>query len=53
MDDIPPTLEGWVYIIPIHEPLDEPLYTHGLNIHQHIRVLLKDLSYRYDPPCLI
>ena len=27
MDDIPPTLEGWVYIIPIHGPLDVPLYT--------------------------
>ena len=27
IDGIPPTLEGWVYIIPIHEPLDEPLYT--------------------------
>ena len=24
---IPPTLDGWVYIIPIHEPLDGPLYT--------------------------
>ena len=24
---IPPTLEGWVYIIPIHVPLDGPLYT--------------------------
>ena len=24
---IPPTLEGWVYIIPIHEPLDGLLYT--------------------------
>ena len=24
---IPPTLEGWVYIIPTHEPLDGPLYT--------------------------
>ena len=24
---IPPTLEGWVYIDPIHEPLDGPLYT--------------------------
>ena len=24
---IPPTLDGWVYIIPIHGPLDEPLYT--------------------------
>ena len=23
---IPPTLEGWVYIIPIHGPLDGPLY---------------------------
>jgi len=22
-----PTLEGWVYIIPIHGPLDGPLYT--------------------------
>ena len=27
MDDIPPTLEGWVYIIPIHGPLDGSLYT--------------------------
>ena len=24
---IPPTLEGWVYINPIHGPLDGPLYT--------------------------
>ena len=24
---IPPTLEGWVYIIPIHGALDGPLYT--------------------------
>jgi len=24
---IPPTLEGWVYIDPIHGPLDGPLYT--------------------------
>ena len=24
---IPPTLEGWVYIIPIHGPLDGPIYT--------------------------
>ena len=24
---IPPTLDGWVYIEPIHEPLDGPLYT--------------------------
>ena len=24
---IPPTLEGWVYIIPIHGPLDGPLDT--------------------------
>ena len=24
---IPPTLEGWVYIMPIHGPLDGPLYT--------------------------
>jgi len=31
---IPPTLEGWVYIEPIHGPLDGPL-THGLNILQH------------------
>ena len=23
---IPPTLEGWVYIIPIHGSLDGPLY---------------------------
>ena len=24
---IPPTLDGWVYIDPIHGPLDGPLYT--------------------------
>ena len=24
---IPPTLEGWVYITPIHGPLDGSLYT--------------------------
>ena len=24
---IPPTLEGWVYITPIHGPRDGPLYT--------------------------
>ena len=24
---IPPTLDGWVYIEPIHEPLGGPLYT--------------------------
>ena len=24
---IPPTLDGWVYIEPIHGPLDGPLYT--------------------------
>ena len=24
---IPPTLEGWAYIVPTHEPLDRPLYT--------------------------
>ena len=30
-----PTLEGWVYIEPIHGPLDGPL-THGLNILQQI-----------------
>jgi len=24
---IPPTLEGWVYIIPIHGPLDGPICT--------------------------
>ena len=24
---IPPTLDGWVYIAPIHGPLDGPLYT--------------------------
>ena len=27
MTCIPPTLEGWVYIMPIHGPLDGPLYT--------------------------
>ena len=25
--EIPPTLNGWVYIDPIHGPLDGPLYT--------------------------
>ena len=24
---IPPTLEGWVYIMPIHGPLDGPIHT--------------------------
>ena len=24
---IPPTLDGWVYIEPIYEPLDGPLHT--------------------------
>ena len=27
MTCISPTLEGWVYIDPIHGPLDGPLYT--------------------------
>ena len=27
MTCIHPTLEGWVYIMPIHGPLDGPLYT--------------------------
>ena len=30
---ISPTLEGWVYIDPIHGPLDRPLYM-GSHIHQ-------------------
>ena len=33
MDVYPQTLEGWVYIVPIHGPLDEPLYM-GSHIHQ-------------------
>ena len=34
MDVFLQTLEEWVYIVPIHGPLDEPLYT-GSHIHQH------------------
>ena len=34
MDVFLQTLEGWVYIVPIHGPLDGPLYT-GSHIHQH------------------
>jgi len=38
---IPPTLEGWVYIIPIHGPLGGPLYTWAqytptYTIHVHV-----------------
>ena len=29
------TLEGWVYIVPIHGPLDGPLYM-GSHIHQQL-----------------
>ena len=47
---IPPTLDGWVYIEPIHGPLDGPLYTWAqytptilsegsLCIHYYIRLL--------------
>ena len=34
MDVFLQTLEGWVYIVPIHGPLDEPLYMSS-HIHQH------------------
>ena len=34
MDVFLQTLEGWVYIVPIHGPLDGPLYI-GSHIHQH------------------
>ena len=39
---IPPTLEGWVYIIPTYGPLDEPLYTWAQYTPTHPR----SLNYR-------
>ena len=39
---IPPTLEGWVYIIPIHGPLDGPLYTWA----QYTPTPPRSLNYR-------
>ena len=37
---IPPTLDGWVYIEFIHEPLGGPLYTWA----QYTPILLADLK---------
>ena len=39
---IPPTLDGWVYIIPIHGPLDGPLYTRA----QYTPTPPRSLNYR-------
>jgi len=47
MDDIPPTLEGWVYIIPIHEPIDGPLHM-GSHIHQQFECFYYNLTGIYD-----
>ena len=38
---IPPTLEGWVYIMPIHVPLDGPLYTRAQYTPTDIIIFLK------------
>ena len=41
IDGIPPTLEGWVYIIPIHGPLYTwAQYTPTHMIHGHFRFLI-------------
>jgi len=39
---IPPTLDGWVYIDPIHGPLDGPLYTWA----QYTPTPPRSLNYR-------
>ena len=45
---IPPTLDGWVYIEPIHGPLDGPLYTWA----QYTPTVLKlDFEKAYDKVC--
>ena len=41
---IPPTLEGWVYIIPIHGPLDGPLDTWA----QYTPTPPRRLNYRHS-----
>ena len=38
---IPPTLEGWVYIIPIHGLLDGPLYTRAQYTPTHMNANLR------------
>ena len=42
---IPPTLEGWVYIVPTHGPLDGPLYTWAQYTPTHMfkQVIMKSL----------
>ena len=48
---IPPTLEEWVYIIPIHGPLDGPLYTWA---QYNPTVLIINLQFLTDlHDCLI
>ena len=41
---IPPTLKGWVYIIPIHGPLDGPLYTCAQYTPTDLRDKVRDLT---------
>ena len=50
---IPPTLDGWVYIEPIHGPLVRPLYTWAqytptqrrtVNQVKHVHILAEDFS---------
>ena len=43
MDVYLQTLEGWVYIVPIHGPLDVPLYT-GSHIHQQIYYMIRKFA---------
>jgi len=43
---IPPTLDGWVYIDPIHGPLDGPLYTWA-QYTPTIRTFYKAVLLRY------
>jgi len=38
---IPPTLDGWVYIVPIHGPLDGPLYIWA----QYTPTISQEFSY--------
>ena len=41
---IPPTLNGWVYIEPIHGPLDGPLYTWA----QYTPTPPRSMNYRHS-----
>ena len=43
MDVFLQTLEGWVYIVSIHGPLDGPLYM-GSHIHQHYTLLFSIIT---------